>query len=242
MCGETLFGDLEDINRHIDKCLSQVNANHHVNGGADTVPTSASTASTASTASAPASSTTSKSSKRKRGRARANQDCDDADDQPYEVYTFGGIERIRTCSLLEGGSYSAALQLSTSEHVDIDDDLDIDDDETGTFGAAQYSIDNLIRQDEEDCDELINIIDDGPITESASALESITTESDTTATPTPATPTAEQSIASQSHHNNNNGTSTSTKDTPHTDASGTGGGQDKSLLIEALKAKIISQV
>ena len=245
MCGEILFGSLEDINLHIDQCL--------LNGPSERPPAMTTSLSSTPSGGAPAATAaaTAVASTAVSSAASSSDENDNEDEQSYEVYTIGGIERIRTCSLLEGGSYSSVMQLSKSqiEQEDVDDELDIDDDETSTFGAAQYTIDHLIRHDEDEVVVNIDSVDEPATLIIPSTSTSTTTSSTTSTTSSSAPPTATSSALAVSTTTDS---LSAQQDMIHSTANGGAVAslraseqqqqQGKHLLIEALKAKIRTQV
>jgi E3 ubiquitin-protein ligase RNF220 len=70
----------------------------------------------------------------------------------YEEYEWAGQTRIRSCSLLPGGNYSAALASTSTTKVtnsgESDDELNVDGDEPQIYGPAQYSERDIISNDD----------------------------------------------------------------------------------------------
>mgnify|MGYP002386838049 CR=1 FL=1 len=118
ICNEVLAGDEADVNAHIDRCL------------ANPAPAAAAASSSSSSSS------------------NSNSVAQERRHRGEETYTWAGVERVRTSTLLEGG-YAASGFATTKHDKDVDEDLDVDEDEEQKFGQAQYTEDDLIRAEEE---------------------------------------------------------------------------------------------
>ncbi|KAG0334283.1 hypothetical protein BG000_008466 [Podila horticola] len=146
ICNERLFGSLEDINNHIDACLTnpQPAHSHHHSGYGSSGP---------NTPSGSMSSTTPNNS-------HNNNRVDS-----FEEYTWAGQTRVRATALFEGGmgalgSGSGSGPGSRSAQTDIDDDLNVEDDEEEEYGGAQFTERDIVMDDDgdPDADELREIV------------------------------------------------------------------------------------
>ncbi|KAG0201541.1 hypothetical protein BGX33_010255 [Mortierella sp. NVP41] len=138
ICNERLFGSLDDINTHIDACLTNPQPARHdsySSSGANT-PTSGGASGRSSTATTP--------------NARMTDSFDE--------YTWAGQTRIRATALFEGGM-SALGSGSRTVQEDIDDDLNVEDDEDDEYGGAQFTErDVVLNTEDPDADELREIV------------------------------------------------------------------------------------
>ncbi|KAF9903090.1 hypothetical protein EC991_004217 [Linnemannia zychae] len=142
ICNERLFGSLEDINTHIDACLTNPQPSRHEtqgtysSSGANT-PVSGGASGRSSTATTP--------------NARM------ADS--FEEYTWAGQTRIRATALFEGGMSSLGSGSRATVQEDIDDDLNVEDDEDDEYGGAQFTErDVVLNIEDPDADELREIV------------------------------------------------------------------------------------
>ncbi|KAF8948702.1 hypothetical protein BGZ47_003029 [Haplosporangium gracile] len=141
ICNERLFGSLDDINTHIDACLTNPQSSRHdVQGGYSSsganTPASGGASGRSSTATTP--------------NART------ADS--FEEYTWAGQTRIRATALFEGGMASLGSGSRTVQE-DIDDDLNVEDDEDDEYGGAQFTErDVVLNIEDPDTDELREIV------------------------------------------------------------------------------------
>jgi len=118
ICKETLHGDLDVINQHIDACLSR-------SEGDTPMPTQNSSAETTP----------------RREARPVEQDQGDG----YEVYTWGNETRIRVSTMLQGGYAGAGFSTTKhSKNTDVEGDLEIDGDESAVYGAPQYTERDLV--------------------------------------------------------------------------------------------------
>ncbi|KAG9070089.1 hypothetical protein KI688_009420 [Linnemannia hyalina] len=141
ICNERLFGSLDDINTHIDACLTNPQPSRHdtqgsySSSGANT-PVSGGASGRSSIATTP--------------NARM------ADS--FEEYTWAGQTRIRATALFEGGMASLGSGSRTVQE-DIDDDLNVEDDEDDEYGGAQFTErDVVLNIEDPDTDELREIV------------------------------------------------------------------------------------
>ncbi|KAK3847362.1 MAG: hypothetical protein J3R72DRAFT_163448 [Linnemannia gamsii] len=141
ICNERLFGSLEDINTHIDACLTNPQPSRHdaqgaySSSGANT-PVSGGASGRSSTATTP--------------NARMADSFDE--------YTWAGQTRIRATALFEGGMSSLGSGSRTTVQEDIDDDLNVEDDEDDEYGGAQFTErDVVLNIEDPDTDELREI-------------------------------------------------------------------------------------
>jgi hypothetical protein len=118
LCGETLFGNDDDVNRHIDRCLSR-----QANGIA----------------------AKGKKEEEEEHQGAMTQDVGDNDNGSGETYTWAGQTRVRAVTLLEG-DIAATLGLSTrrASAKDMEDELDIENDATVRFGPSQYHEQHIV--------------------------------------------------------------------------------------------------
>ncbi|KAI1319783.1 hypothetical protein EDD11_003168 [Mortierella claussenii] len=148
ICNERLFGSLEDINAHIDACLTNPQPAHphlhhssssrgHVSSGTST-PVSGGVSGRSSTVTTP------------------NERMADS----FEEYTWAGQTRIRATALFEGGMGSLGSGSgSRSVQEDIDDDLNVEDDEEDEYGGAQFTERDVVIEDADpDAEELREIV------------------------------------------------------------------------------------
>ncbi|KAG0296645.1 hypothetical protein BGZ96_008944 [Linnemannia gamsii] len=140
ICNERLFGSLDDINAHIDACLTNPQPSRHnaqggySSSGANT-PASGGASGRSSTATTP------------------NARMPDS----FEEYTWAGQTRIRATALFEGGMASLGSGSRTVQE-DIDDDLNVEDDEDDEYGGAQFTErDVVLNTEDPDTDELREI-------------------------------------------------------------------------------------
>lgn len=129
ICQQRLFGDLEDINRHIDHCLSN--------------PTAAAME-------------TSDHQEEEEETEEEEEEAYVDDDEDYvntntpaqqaspaswEEYEWAGQVRVRASAMMEGGYGGAGFATASKvEVVDEDDeDLDVEDDDAAQFGESQYT-------------------------------------------------------------------------------------------------------
>ncbi|KAF9952420.1 hypothetical protein BGZ70_000606 [Mortierella alpina] len=148
ICNERLFGSLDDINAHIDACLTNPQPAHHAgpsgasNGGGGytssgaNTPVSGGVSGVSSTATTP------------------NERMADS----FEEYTWAGQTRVRATALFEGGMGSLG-SISRSAQEDTDDDLNVEDDEEDEYGDAQFTERDVVSNDADpDVDELREIV------------------------------------------------------------------------------------
>ncbi|KAF9980587.1 hypothetical protein BGZ75_008262 [Mortierella antarctica] len=148
ICNERLFGSLDDINSHIDACLTNPQPAHHIdpsgvsNGGGGysssgaNTPLSGGASGVSSTATTP------------------NERIVDS----FEEYTWAGQTRVRATALFEGGMGSLG-SISRSAQEDTDDDLNVEDDEEDEYGDAQFTERDVVSNDADpDVDELREIV------------------------------------------------------------------------------------
>lgn len=141
ICNERLFGTLEDINHHIDACLTnpQPAHPHHHSGQSSGHNTPSGSMSTATT---------------------SNHNHNNRVDS-FEEYTWAGQTRVRATALFEGGMGALGSGSgSRSAQTDIDDDLNVEDDEEEEYGGAQFTERDIVMDDDgdPDADELREIV------------------------------------------------------------------------------------
>ncbi|KAF9940197.1 hypothetical protein BGZ65_007787 [Modicella reniformis] len=137
ICNERLFGSLEDINTHIDACLTNPQPAHngHSSSGAST-PISGDAS----------------------GRGSIGTTPNERMTEPFEEYTWAGQTRVRATALFEGSMTSLGSG-SRSVQEDIDDDLNVEDDEDDEYGGAQFTERDVVMNDADpDADELREIV------------------------------------------------------------------------------------
>ncbi|KAG0345954.1 hypothetical protein BG004_002745 [Podila humilis] len=171
ICNERLFGSLDDINNHIDSCLTNPQPTAHNNHQQHHSHTQSGYGSSglntpisnngggggggggSATSSATATPTT----------ASSNGRMGDS----FEEYTWAGQTRVRVTSLFEGGMASLGSGGgggggggSRSGQTDIDDDLNVDDDEEEEYGGVQFTERDIVMDDatDPDADELREIV------------------------------------------------------------------------------------
>ncbi|KAG0042847.1 hypothetical protein BGZ83_012119 [Gryganskiella cystojenkinii] len=138
ICNERLYGSLEDINSHIDACLTNPQPAHHV-----------ANASGPSRGNTPASNS---------GRSSVATTPSTHVVDSFEEYTWAGQTRVRATALFEGGMGSLGSG-SRSVQEDIDDDLDIEDDEEDEYGGAQFTERDVVQNEvDPDAEELREIV------------------------------------------------------------------------------------
>ncbi|KAG0039008.1 hypothetical protein BGZ82_010014 [Podila clonocystis] len=143
ICNERLFGSLEDINNHIDSCLTNpqpAHPHHHSGYGS----------SGHNTPSGSMNSTTPNNSHNNRVDS-------------FEEYTWAGQTRVRATALFEGGMSALGSGSGSgprSAQTDIDDDLNVEDDEEEEYGGAQFTERDIVMDDgdDPDADELREIV------------------------------------------------------------------------------------
>ncbi|KAJ3133680.1 hypothetical protein HK100_004183 [Physocladia obscura] len=125
------------ITAHIDTCLARIDDY-------------ATTVDASSISPAIANQTLSLSSRRKKKQEAMNDyelnidnDNDDDDDDGIEEYTWAGQTRVRVTSMLEGGFAASGFNVHKKTDKDTEDNILIDDDEQDTFGAVQYTQDDI---------------------------------------------------------------------------------------------------
>ncbi|KAF9327562.1 hypothetical protein BG006_009156 [Podila minutissima] len=144
ICNERLFGSLEDINNHIDACLTNPQPAHphrhsgHGSSGHNT----------------PSGSMSSMTPNNSHNNNRVDS---------FEEYTWAGQTRVRATALFEGGMGalgSGSGSGSRSVQTDIDDDLNVEDDEEEEYGGAQFTERDIVMDDgdDPDADELREIV------------------------------------------------------------------------------------
>ncbi|KAF8930148.1 hypothetical protein EDD21DRAFT_364109 [Dissophora ornata] len=152
ICNERLFGSLDDINSHIDACLTNPQPMRHGGSGGS----SSSGANTPVSGGASARSST---------VATPNDRMTDS----FEEYTWAGQTRVRATALFEGGMGSLGSG-SRLVQEDIDDDLNVEDDEDDEYGGAQFTERDVVMDNADpDADELREIVlESSPATQRAS--------------------------------------------------------------------------
>ncbi|KAF9431804.1 hypothetical protein BGZ76_011678 [Entomortierella beljakovae] len=139
ICNEQLFGSLDDINSHIDSCLTNpqstsIEITGIISSGTNT-PVSGGASVRSSTATTP------------------NERMSDS----FEEYTWAGQTRVRATALFEGGMGSLGTGARLGQE-DIDDDLNVEDDEEDEYGDAQFTERDVVMNDSStDADELREI-------------------------------------------------------------------------------------
>ncbi|CAO3641167.1 unnamed protein product [Cunninghamella blakesleeana] len=142
ICNQSLHGDSDAINLHIDQCLMNMN-----NDNVSSSPSS----STAMSTTLPTSSSTTSNSINNNSNATNNQ---------WDEYEWAGQVRVRATALMEGG-YGGAGFATTRKDEDIEDDLDIEEDDN-EFGTSQYNeLDIMAHLDHEDENELREMVTGG---------------------------------------------------------------------------------
>lgn len=136
ICQQRLFGDLEDINLHIDNCLSNP---------------------------APTAMEESDHPVEEEEDEEEEEEYVDDDDTAYtntlaqqasptswEEYEWAGQVRVRASAMMEGGYGGAGFATASKVEVDEDDeDLDVEDDDAAQFGETQYTErDIVVNMDE----------------------------------------------------------------------------------------------
>ncbi|KAF9955872.1 hypothetical protein BGZ72_003319 [Mortierella alpina] len=147
ICNERLFGSLDDINSHIDACLTNPQPAHHTgpSGTSNGVGYSSSGANTPVSGGASGLSSTA---------TTPNERMVDS----FEEYTWAGQTRVRATALFEGGMGSLG-SISRSAQEDTDDDLNVEDDEEDEYGDAQFTERDVVTNDADpDVDELREIV------------------------------------------------------------------------------------
>ncbi|KAI8636761.1 hypothetical protein BD408DRAFT_425614 [Parasitella parasitica] len=126
ICQQRLYGDLEDINLHIDNCLSH-----------------------------PASNSVEESEQEDMGETEENENTESRQSSQttttWEEYEWAGQVRVRASAMMEGGYGGAGFATTSKIEVDDDDDqdLDVEDDDAAQFGATQYTErDIVVNMDE----------------------------------------------------------------------------------------------
>ncbi|KAI9258978.1 hypothetical protein BDA99DRAFT_514669 [Phascolomyces articulosus] len=125
ICNETLHGDLEAINLHIDSCLANMNnpSSSHTNSSNDNASTPETTEPSVDTGG-------------------------------WDEYEWAGQRRVRATAMMDGG-YGGAGFATTSkreEDEEDDEDLDVEDDDAEQYGQTQYTERDIYAQDETEDD------------------------------------------------------------------------------------------
>ncbi|KAF9913517.1 hypothetical protein BX616_009939 [Lobosporangium transversale] len=145
ICSERLFGSLDDINNHIDSCLTNPQLPPHSSGRVNI----------SSEAHTPISEEVSM-----RGSTVTMPNERTADS--FEEYTWAGQTRIRATSLFEGGMGalgSGSQPIAASAQEDVDDDLNVEDDEEDEYGGAQFTERDVVMDSADpDAEELREIV------------------------------------------------------------------------------------
>ncbi|CAO0802995.1 unnamed protein product [Mucor circinelloides] len=134
ICQQRLFGDLEDINLHIDNCLSNPaptameESDHPVEEEEDEEEEYVDDDDAANT----------------------NTPAQQASPTSWEEYEWAGQVRVRASAMMEGGYGGAGFATASKVEVDDDDeDLDVEDDDAAQFGETQYTErDIVVNMDE----------------------------------------------------------------------------------------------
>lgn len=130
ICQQRLFGDLEDINRHIDHCLS------------NPAPT------TMEESDHPIEEEEEDDQEEEEEEAYVDEDEEDnhvntntsTPQASWEEYEWAGQVRVRASAMMEGGYGGAGFATASKVEVDEDDeDLDVEDDDAAQFGETQYT-------------------------------------------------------------------------------------------------------
>ncbi|KAG0313533.1 hypothetical protein BGZ99_008827 [Dissophora globulifera] len=149
ICNERLFGSLEDINAHIDACLTnpQQPVVHNGGSGGGFHLASGTNTPTSERGGGPS------------GRSSAATTPNDRAADSFEEYTWAGQTRIRATALFEGGMGSLGSGSRVSNQEDIDDDLNVEDDEEDEYGDSQFTErDVVVDNVDADAEELREIV------------------------------------------------------------------------------------
>ncbi|KAF9189352.1 hypothetical protein BGZ51_009666 [Haplosporangium sp. Z 767] len=148
ICNERLFGSLDDINSHIDTCLSNPQPSRHA-GTSGSIGGGYSSSGTNTPVSGGA-------SRQNSTVSTPNERISDS----FEEYTWAGQTRIRATALFEGGMSSLGSGSgSRSIQEDVDDDLNVEDDEEDEYGDPQFTERDVVVDDEDlGADELREIV------------------------------------------------------------------------------------
>jgi len=143
ICNERLYGSLDDINSHIDSCLTNPQPGHGPSAESSRANTPVSAG----------------GGDGHSGRSSAATTPGAHAMDSFEEYTWAGQTRVRATALFEGGMGSLGSG-SRAAQEDIDDDLDIEDDEEDEYGGAQFTERDVVLNEEIDpgADELREIV------------------------------------------------------------------------------------
>ncbi|KAG0261065.1 hypothetical protein DFQ27_003166 [Actinomortierella ambigua] len=180
ICDERLFGSLEDINAHIDRCLlhppSSTSSHHHNIAQNSSGSSSGNNTHTTHNTSSPQghppalspdqqeqhqqpplplSSSPQQQQQQQQQRPRVHE--------PFEEYEWAGQTRIRATALFEGGLANlpggSTSRLNSAAQTDVDDELNIEDDDEEEYGSAQFSErDVLLQNADAESEELREIV------------------------------------------------------------------------------------
>ncbi|SAM03293.1 hypothetical protein [Absidia glauca] len=142
ICNETLFGDSEAVNLHIDRCLMNMN---------NASPTAA--APSQSPRRSPSSSSTLTSTAVNSTLGISDPAINSNTDGQWDEYEWAGQIRVRASAMMEGGYGGAGFTTAKKEEdEDEDEDLDIEDDDV-EYGTSQYNeLDIMVNSDEDNED------------------------------------------------------------------------------------------
>ncbi|KAI8332300.1 hypothetical protein BC941DRAFT_359389 [Chlamydoabsidia padenii] len=158
ICNETLFGDSEAVNLHIDRCLANMN----------NLTTATTTPSSSSLSSPPRQSSSSSNHISGNG---INTTQNETDNQ-WEEYEWAGQVRVRATAMMEGGYGGAGFATANKKEEDVDEDLDIEDDDV-EYGTSQYNERDIMvnsDDDNEDTNALREMISGGSTSDENSEL------------------------------------------------------------------------
>ncbi|KAF9969851.1 hypothetical protein BGZ73_007616 [Actinomortierella ambigua] len=163
ICDERLFGSLEDINAHIDRCLlhppTSTSTSTHPNSGSSSNnthhPNTNMTHSGGSSQGHPPTPSPQQDIHQQQSRPRVHE--------PFEEYEWAGQTRIRATALFEGGLANlpggSTSWLNSAAQTDVDDELNIEDDDEEEYGSAQFSErDVLLQNVDAESEELREIV------------------------------------------------------------------------------------
>ncbi|KAI7862653.1 hypothetical protein BDF14DRAFT_1518407 [Spinellus fusiger] len=126
ICNQTLRGDSEAVNLHIDQCLATMHPQEELED-TENEPMMEETEVRGETSEAEVSPLSS----------------------GWEEYEWAGQTRVRATAMMEGG-YRGAGFATTSKEEDVEEDLDVEDDDAAQFGQSQYTERDIVVNDEDD--------------------------------------------------------------------------------------------
>eukprot|EP01113_Clastostelium_recurvatum_P049923 TRINITY_DN9331_c0_g3_i2.p1 TRINITY_DN9331_c0_g3~~TRINITY_DN9331_c0_g3_i2.p1 ORF type:complete len:463 (-),score=149.63 TRINITY_DN9331_c0_g3_i2:77-1465(-) len=140
MCTNPIYGDVDDVNRHIDRCLAppaQISAPTAKGKGKGKKSPKIS-------APVPSSSHDPREDEMDQGSE------EEEEEDGFEVYTIAGQTRVRVTSMVEGGLHALFGEVKRKNREEDDEgELNVDEDDSAKFGSAQFTERDLRPSKEE---------------------------------------------------------------------------------------------